>query len=84
MARIETHLYDHQLVALNGLLEKLLIGHYESESNTLIDAAEGDEDLAGDMLTSICHVHAAARRAMRERGFIEPMATLPPVCKVAA
>jgi hypothetical protein len=71
LARIEAHLHDHELIAFNALLEHLIIAHYEGEGDTLIRAAKGDGDIADDMLLSVCHMHAAARRSMRERNMPE-------------
>ncbi|SAI47592.1 Uncharacterised protein [Bordetella ansorpii] len=71
MARVEAHMYDHQLIALNGLLERLLIAHYETTDSPFHGAADGDSDLAADMLEGACQLHVAARRAMRERDMLE-------------
>lgn len=71
LARIEAHLRDHELIAFNALLEHLIIAHYEREDDVLMRAANDDEDLAEDMLLGLCHLHAAARRAMRERNMPE-------------
>ncbi|OZI26834.1 hypothetical protein CAL26_05845 [Bordetella genomosp. 9] len=71
MARIEAHLSDAQLVAFNGLMERLIVAHYENASTWFLDAAQGEKDLATDMLNAVCLVHVAARHAMLERNMPE-------------
>lgn len=71
LARIEAHMRDDELIALNGLFEQLLITHYEAGRNLFLTAAQGNVALAADMLNSACLMHTAARRAMRERNIPE-------------
>jgi hypothetical protein len=67
MARIETHMEDTQLIAFVGMLEHLLVAHFEHKSPIFAEASKGDADLAHDMRNGVCSAHVAARRAMRER-----------------
>ncbi len=72
LARIEAHLRDHELIAFNALLEHLIIAHYEREDDVRsAQPTTPTKTSPSDMLLGLCHLHAAARRAMRERNMPE-------------
>lgn len=67
MATIEAHMHDHVVVALDGLVQQLLIQHYETADSPFLRAADGDTDLAHDMVIGACMLHVAARKTIRAR-----------------
>lgn len=70
LARVEAHMSDTQLIALCKLMEQLLVQHFEQGAAVFVIAAEGEQVLANDMRDAACQVHAATRRAMRERDML--------------
>ena len=70
-ARIEVHMGDDELIAVNALLERLLIANYGANPDLFMLLADGDEAMASDMLSGTCLIHAAARRVMRDRNMPE-------------
>ncbi|CAM5287061.1 hypothetical protein [Eoetvoesiella caeni] len=70
-ARVEVHMGDDELIAVNALLERLLITNYGANPGLLMLLADGDEAMAADMLSGTCLIHAAARRVMRDRNMPE-------------
>ncbi|NYT62399.1 hypothetical protein H0A66_08750 [Alcaligenaceae bacterium] len=69
--RIEVHMGDDELIAVNALLERLLIANYGANPGLLMLLADADEVMAADMLSGACLIHAAARRVMRDRNMPE-------------
>ncbi|UAN04817.1 hypothetical protein [Achromobacter mucicolens] len=66
-ARIETHMSDDEVKALATLTQYLIRGTYEPGQSLFLTASSGDAVQSGHMLTATCAVHAAAKRALRER-----------------
>lgn len=66
-ARVEIHMNDDEVKALVKLTEYVVRGAYEHGNSLFLAAADGDAVMSGHMLTAACTIHAAAKRALRER-----------------
>ncbi|MGB3742476.1 MAG: hypothetical protein WA968_10505 [Castellaniella sp.] len=71
MAHVEVFLGDDELIAVNALLEKLIVANYGPHPDLFLALADGDQVMAADMLSGACMFHMAARRVMRVRNMPE-------------